>query len=96
MLRISRERPADQTHSELLRLEGQITGPWVQELRRVTIEALGPNGDSAPGLILDLAGVSFLGADGIALFRELATRRVHFTNCSMFVAEQLKGVADVD
>jgi anti-anti-sigma regulatory factor len=50
----------------------------------------------AEHLVIDLAGVSFLDADGIALFRELAARRVLFTNCSSFVAEQLRGVADVD
>jgi anti-anti-sigma regulatory factor len=96
MLRISLERTADTTAQTLLRLEGQITGPWVEELRRVTFDALGTNGNGGSRLTLDLAGVSFVGADGIALFRDLATRRVHFTNCSIFVAEQLKGVANVD
>jgi hypothetical protein len=96
MLRISFERPADQEHLEVLRLDGQITGPWVEELRRVTLEALGTNGDGASAITLDLGGVSFLDADAIALVRELATRRVHVTNCSTFVAEQLKGVANVD
>lgn len=96
MLRISLERAAVPTKQTLLRLEGQITGPWVEELRRVTFEALRLNGNGASDLTLDFAGVSFVGADGIAFFSELATRRVHFTNCSIFVAEQLKGVADVD
>ena len=79
-----------------LRLEGQVTGPWVAELRRVCTDVLGNNGHRENHLVLDLAGVSFLDADGIALFRELAGRRVSFTNSSPFIAEQLKGVADVD
>jgi len=87
---------ADLTEQELLRLEGQVTGPWVAELRRVCAEVLGYNGHGGNHLVLDLAGVSFLDADGIALFHELAARRVLFTNCSAFIAEQLKGVADAD
>ena len=96
MLRISRAATADHSERELLRLEGQVTGPWVEELRRACAETLGSNGHSRNGFVLDLAGVSFLDADGIALFRELAARRVLFTNCSAFIAAQLKGVADVD
>ena len=95
MLRIS---PATTEHESkrCLRLEGQVIGPWVEELRRVCAETLGNNGLGGNYLVLDLAGVSFLDADGIALFRELAGRRVSFTNSSPFIAEQLKGVADVD
>jgi anti-anti-sigma regulatory factor len=87
---------ADLTGRELLRLEGQVTGPWVEELRRVCTEVLGNNEHGKGHLVIDLAGVSFLDADGIALFRELAARRVLFTTCSTFIAEQLRGVADVD
>ena len=47
-------------------------------------------------LVLDFAEGSFIDADGVALFRELTARRVLVTNCSPFVAEQLKEVADVD
>ena len=94
MLRISRATTADQP--EFLRLEGQVTGPWVEEVRRACAETLGNNGHSGNCLVLDLAGVSFLDQDGIALFGELAARGVLFTNCSAFIAEQLKGVADVD
>jgi anti-anti-sigma regulatory factor len=79
-----------------LRLEGQVTGPWVAELRRVCADAIGNNGHRQIHLVLDLAGVSFLDADGIALFGELVERQVLFTNGSPFIAEQLKGVADVD
>ena len=96
MLRISRTTLPDHNGLELLRLEGQVTGPWVEELRRVCADTLGKNGLGGNYLVLDLAGVSFLDADGVALFRELAARRVLFTNSSAFIAEQLKGVADVD
>jgi len=78
-----------------LRLEGKVSGPWVEELRRACDEILGSNAHG-DGLVLDLADVSFIGADGLSLFRELTARRVVVTKCSPFVAEQLKEVADVD
>lgn len=96
MLRISQRAAENEDGPIYLWLEGQVTGPWVEELRRVCTETLGNNGNSKEHLVIDLAGVSFLDADGITLFHELAARRVLFTNCSSFVAEQLRGVADVD
>jgi anti-anti-sigma regulatory factor len=98
MLRITDGTTADDTNRDavLLRLEGQVTGPWVEELRRVCVDTLGISGHSKSHLVIDLAGVSFLDADGIALFRKLAARRVLFTNCSAFIAEQLKEVANAD
>jgi hypothetical protein len=96
MLKISQGTAQNEGGAICLLLEGQITGPWVEELRRVCADTLGNNGRSTSHLVLDLAGISFLDADGIALFRELTARRVSFTNSSVFIAEQLKGVADVD
>lgn len=96
MLRISQRAAENEDSATHLRLEGQVTGPWVEELRRVYAEISGSNGHTKGHIVIDLAGVSFLDADGIALFHELAARRVLLTNCSSFVAEQLRGVADVD
>jgi len=95
MLRISRGDAQDDEGPIHLRLEGQITGPWVEELRRVCRDTSGNSAHRKRHLVIDLAGVSFLDAAGIALFHELAARRVQFTKCSAFVAEQLKGVTDV-
>ena len=92
MLRISQRATENEGSTTYLWLEGQVTGPWVEELRRVCTETSGDNGRSKNHLVIDLAGVSFLDTDGIALFRELTARRVLFTNCSSFVAEQLRGV----
>jgi hypothetical protein len=95
MLRISRTTlTAEQPVS--LRLEGQVTGRWVEELRGACDQLLDKTGLRGNRLVLDLAEVSFIDADGIALFRELSALRVIVTNCSPFVTEQLKGVADVD
>jgi hypothetical protein len=93
MLRIS-EANEDGTADNTLRLEGHVTGPWVDELRRVCVAKLGVNGHHA-SLVLDLTGVAFLDADAVALFRDLARRDVVFVNASPFIAEQLRGVVDV-
>ena len=95
MLRISEGPGQNEGGATHLRLEGQITGPWVEELRRVCSDTSGNSAHSKRHLVIDLAGVSFLDAAGIALFHELAARRVQFTKCSAFIAEQLKGVTDV-
>ena len=94
MLRISRD-PED-APSATLRLEGRVTGPWVVELRRVCTEALANNARGENHLVIDLAGVSFLDAAGVTLLRELTEQDVLFTNGSAFIAEQLKGVVDVN
>ena len=67
-------------------LEGRLTGPWVGELRDSCQAAL----DSATPLILDLGKVTFIDREGIELLRMLADRRAQLTNCSPFVAEQLR------
>jgi ABC-type transporter Mla MlaB component len=43
---------------------------------------------------LDLAGVTFVDAAGVALFRELVAEGALVTSCSPFIAEQLRGVTD--
>jgi anti-anti-sigma regulatory factor len=95
MLRINVGTTADDRPVALLRLEGQVTGPWVEELRRVCHETIGESSDGFHPLVLDLADVFFIDADGVALFQELAARRVTVTNGSLLVAEQLKEVFHV-
>ena len=89
MLKISRTETNETATA--LKLEGQVRGQWVEELRRACSEALS---QSRGGLTLDLADVSFIDAEGLALFRDLASRDVAFHNCSLFAAEQLKAVAN--
>jgi anti-anti-sigma regulatory factor len=93
MLKISQVSGPD--GAVVLRLEGQVLGPWVDELRRICAETMSHAGGTRP-LVLDVAGVSFLDADAIALLRQLVTGRVSITNYSVFIAEQLKEVSDVD
>ena len=90
MLKISWTDDPGPAMTPTLKLEGQVRGRWVEELRRTCAERFA----AGPRLTLDLADVSFIDATGLALFQDLADRDVHFINCSLFAAEQLKAVAD--
>ena len=85
MLRISLIASPDEGVS--LRLEGQVRGPWVEELRRACAQVRA----TGRGLRLDLTGVSFMDLDGVALCRSLRDQYVALLHGSPFVAEQLKG-----
>ena len=70
-----------------LRVEGRITGPWVEELRTAC------NVHTVPEevqLSLELADISFADAAGIALLRELRNRGVGLIGTTPFLTEQLK------
>jgi len=70
-----------------LRVEGRLTGPWVDELSRACeLQGL----KDGVRLTLDLADVSFADAAGIELLKELRFRLVALVNLSSLVAEQLK------
>ena len=70
-----------------LRVEGRITGPWVEELRSAC------NIHSVPDnvqLSLDLADIAFADAAGIELLKELGDRGVGLIRTTPFLTEQLK------
>lgn len=92
MLRISQTATTDTRIT--LRLEGEITGRWVQELRSECARAL----DTTNGrrLVLDLGDVSSIDTAGLTLFRELSARHVLVRNASLYIAELLKGAVEVD
>ncbi len=71
----------------LVRAEGQMIGPWVNELRH-SLEDLVRAGVTPT---IDLKGVSFVDREGLDLLRTFEDRGVAVVNCSSFVAEQLKG-----
>jgi anti-anti-sigma factor len=85
MLRITFDTTTVSGH-DVLKLDGEIAGRWVEELRRTCSEILR---DRATPLLIDLKGVTFIDLDGIALFREL-WGGVSVTNYSLFAAEQLR------
>ena len=71
-----------------MRLEGRVIGPWVEELKRLCEPFLA----GGASLTLDLAEVSFIGRDGMELFRTLTDHDAVLLNCSPFVGEQLKTI----
>jgi len=84
VLRISIvENSAD---SVQLTLEGWLVGPWVDEVRKQSEQALA----ESKTVTLDLAKVWFVDPSGTALLRELASRQVEHVNCSVFLSQQLK------
>ena len=90
MLRITHE--PDRPQGRTLRLEGQLTGPWVDELASACQQAM--EGAGASSLIVDMTGVRFVDAEGVRLLRALAAGQTTLVNCSTFVSEQLKEAGD--
>jgi len=78
------------SHETTLHLEGQVIGPWVEELGRVCAPILA----TGTRLSLDLSGVSFVSREGVRLLWRLRDEQVILLNCSRFVAEQLKALQE--
>jgi hypothetical protein len=76
-----------------LRVEGRITGPWVEELRTACDVHTSPD---EVQLSLELADVSFVDGAGIVLLKELRTRGVGLLRATPYLAEQLKEGASSD
>ncbi len=83
MLRISK---LDVTDATTLRLDGSLSGVWVEELRRLCETTLA-GGET---ITLDCGGISFSDIDGVVLMRELRRHQVRLTNCSPFLKFQLE------
>ncbi len=82
MLRITpATRPAVATH---LVLEGRLVGPWVAELQAAVMAA-----GSLSRVHLDLSGVHFVDAQGLALLHRLQDQGVILQTPSPFVQELL-------
>jgi ABC-type transporter Mla MlaB component len=84
MLRITTRQ---EDESLLLKLEGKLLEPWLDEVRRVC----SASGTPQDRIRLDLAAVTFADADGAALLRELIRNGVAIDACSGFVALLLDG-----
>lgn len=91
MLRISRTSVGGRI---MLKLDGEISGRWVEELRAACRGALGVELPSDRALVVDVADVSWIDAAGLALVQDLAERGVTLTNASPYLAELLNGAAD--
>jgi anti-anti-sigma regulatory factor len=84
MLKIT--RIAEVEGAVLLKLEGRLLGPWVEELTRVCAET--PL--AARPLRLDLSAVTFLDGAGVRLLRKLMGQGIQVSGCSGFIAELLR------
>ena len=84
MLKISIIQRADDGIQ--FQLEGRLIGPWVEELRRLSDQAL----SQQRTVSLDLQKVWFVDLQGVDLLRYLAKKQVTQINCSPFVSQQLK------
>ena len=74
------------SRNEVLRLEGHLGGPWVDELWHSCLGVMA----AGKQVTLDLAGVSFVSRDGVRLLKKLQQDEVEVANCSPFVALQLQ------
>jgi ABC-type transporter Mla MlaB component len=83
MLRISEINSA--MDGRKLKLDGSLTGPWVQELK----QACEPILAEGQAMQIDCRGVSFVDAAGITLLQWLQSRGVTLDNCSPFIKLQL-------
>jgi hypothetical protein len=72
-----------------IRLDGTLSGPWVEELRRMCETDLA--GERA--LAIDCGGLFFADGEGAALMRSLCDRDVALMNCSPFLKLQLEEAA---
>lgn len=87
MLRISNVGSEEKVSR--LRLDGTLSGPWVEELRRMCEESLA---QGCPQVV-DCGGLFFADAEGAALMRSLRDRNVALVNCSPFLKLQLAEAA---
>lgn len=69
----------------VLRLEGELIGPWVSELSRLCEEEI----SRGRNLKIDMSLVSFADRHGISLLKGLKSRGTDVVNSSPFLREQL-------
>jgi anti-anti-sigma regulatory factor len=84
MFRITRMVGDDSV--EILKLEGTLQGPWVDE----THDAYAASAAGTSGICLDLSGLTFVDEVGAALLRELIRGGTRVVGCSSYIAELLQ------
>ncbi|MGB0036690.1 MAG: STAS domain-containing protein [Candidatus Acidiferrales bacterium] len=72
-----------------LKLDGQVSGRWVECLENTCEAEL----KKSARVAIDLSSVSFLDRDGIALLRNMADCGIEILNASPFLAEQIRKAA---
>lgn len=84
MLRI--EKVGEDAASVTLRLEGRVVAQWVVALEDECQRVL----QRSKRLILDVAGVTFIDRDGVAMLGDMNGKRLQVVNCSPFLRELLR------
>ena len=84
MLRITNVNESESRAT--LRVEGQIVSKWVAELERETKRLL----QSERRVVLDFAGVKFIGSQGAEMVKRITTDNVEIINCSALIKGLLK------
>lgn len=84
MLKITRVASSD--HEVTLRLDGRVTGRWVELLR----ESAESDIKEGLRLTLDLENIWFIDCQGLALMKSLIRRGVKPVSVPLFVVEQLR------
>ena len=75
--------------SPILKLEGKLSGPWVDELQKCwKAIAAGTHRDA---IMIDMRGVSFMDHRGQALLLRMEREGASLTECSVFIRELLRG-----
>ena len=83
MLMITRSDEGDLIHT--LKVEGKLLGPWIAELE----SACNQSGFDSNRVLLDLARLNFVDAEGARLLKGLIRDGARVVACSGFVAEML-------
>jgi anti-anti-sigma regulatory factor len=83
MLKITKQGTSN--GRQMVKLEGKLTGDWVDELARVTAT------EAPARLTLDLSSISFVDSKGVELLRNLISRHVQLSGCSAFVSDLILG-----
>jgi hypothetical protein len=89
MLRLTRIAGTNSTQT--LKLEGKLSGAWVDEVRNACAGGTVPSGRT----LLDLSALTFVDAAGERLLRDLTGRGIEVVACSNYVAELLRSSAEV-
>ena len=84
MLRITRMVGKDS--GEILKLEGKLQGPWVDEAHDAYVHSAA----QTPHTCLDLSSLTFADGEGAALLRELVRSGAQVVGCSSYIAELLR------
>ena len=84
MLRITRMVGMDS--GEILKLEGKLQGPWVNEVH----DAYALSVAHASCTCLDLSSLTFADGEGAALLRKLVRSGAQVVGCSSYIAELLR------